>query len=237
MTCGIYKLNFKGTDKVYIGQSIFIENRYKAHLRSLRKNSSPIKIQTAYNTFGIPSLEILTECLIEELNTFEAETIEIWNSVDKGFNYLYCAEEIPYCRGEDNGGAIFSNEQIITVLLLLTQDSPPSTFEIRKITGVSAGVINQIACLRAHTWLAETFPLEYNILKELLGTRSSRVKTAELTSAKARGIEYPELMSPIGEIYHVENVNKFARDYKLDCGALCNVLNKKAKSTKGWTLA
>lgn len=37
MTTGIYCLRFKGTDKVYVGQSNNIIYRFNQHIRSLKK--------------------------------------------------------------------------------------------------------------------------------------------------------------------------------------------------------
>lgn len=62
MTCGIYIMSFKGTDKVYIGKSKSIETRANSHMFLFRKNRAPYKLQQAYNTFGNPDLEILEKC-------------------------------------------------------------------------------------------------------------------------------------------------------------------------------
>jgi len=102
MTIGIYKLNFKGTDKVYIGQSKNIESRFNSHISALRAGYSTKKLLEAYNSFGTPTIEILCECRIEELNDFENETIEIYNAVDNGFNASYTAGNYPPNPGQLN---------------------------------------------------------------------------------------------------------------------------------------
>ena len=51
MTTGIYQLVFKGTDKVYIGQSIDIEHRYKGHISCLQLGKGVSKLQNAYNIY------------------------------------------------------------------------------------------------------------------------------------------------------------------------------------------
>ena len=75
MTCGIYKLNFNNTEKVYIGQSIDIESRFSKHKSALSRGVAAPKLQAAHTLYGIPNLEILTECAISELNSYEKETI------------------------------------------------------------------------------------------------------------------------------------------------------------------
>ncbi len=148
MTTGIYKLNFIGTDKVYIGKGTNIESRLARHINLLKNNSHSRKMNAAYAEFGTPIMEILCECSIEELNSFENETIEIYSSVNNGFNTLYCAEAMPdgsLCPGELNGRAKYSNIQITEVFNILV-DSPTLLYKgISSITGVSINVIEEIA--------------------------------------------------------------------------------------------
>ena len=95
MTCGIYLLRFNGTKAVYVGQSINIEERYSSHIRYMRAKTTSHKLQYAYDTYGIPTLEILVECDKELLNETENEAIAIFNSVENGFNTLSNAEDLP----------------------------------------------------------------------------------------------------------------------------------------------
>lgn len=64
MTCGIYLLRFTGLDKVYIGQSLNIEQRYRKHLQFLRNQDTKAnyRMKAAYLLYGAPQLEILCEC-------------------------------------------------------------------------------------------------------------------------------------------------------------------------------
>jgi predicted GIY-YIG superfamily endonuclease len=67
MTSGIYKLKFEGTSKVYIGQSVNIEKRFKEHIRSLKNRTSAKKLLSGFDTFGHPSIVILEECKDKDL--------------------------------------------------------------------------------------------------------------------------------------------------------------------------
>lgn len=235
MTTGIYKLNFIGTDKVYIGKGTSIESRLKRHISLLKSNTHSVKMNAAFLEFGLPSMEILAECSIDELNSFENETIEIYNAVDNGFNTLYRAEDMPdgsLCPGELNGRAKYSNIKITEVFNLLV-DSPSLLYkDISSITDVSINVIEEVARGARHTWLSKEFPERYIDLMALKGTRNSNANCA-----KTKGITYKQVKSPTGILYTVDNIYKFAQEHGLDDGNLCRLLNGKAKSVKGWKLA
>lgn len=232
MTCGIYLLSFKDTSKVYIGQSLHIEDRFAKHINKLLSNSHSVKMIAAYKEFGLPELEILEECVEEKLNELENYHIKLWNAVDNGFNSLYHAEDVPIIHlcGEDHGMSKYSNEQIKEVFFLLVEKPELIGTDIEKITKVSLGMIRMVASCSNHLWLKKEFPIEYAKLEKLMGTRVKH-------SAKDRGIAYPLIKDLQGNTYNVENTGQFARDHNLDQGNLYNVLRGVRKSHKGWTLA
>ncbi len=228
MTTGIYKLNFTGTDKVYIGKGKSIEGRLCDHLRNLRNKEHSKKMNSAYAEFGMPTLEVLCECLESELNEFENETIEIYDSVDNGFNTLYCAEDMPTGgpSGDLNGKSKYSNSKIIEVFNLLV--SRLSLKEVVTLTNVSYDVVSDVSSGVRHSWLAEEFPEKYATMLSYVGNRRL---------ASMRGVVYLKLLSPVGIVYTVENIRAFAREHELSASALCSVLNGKHIQHKGWKLA
>lgn len=307
MSIGIYKLNFTGTDKVYIGQSRRLEKRLAEHLALFRSGNHSRKMQAAYLEFGSPTLEVLCECTIEELKEFENETIEIWDAVNNGFNSAYKAGEYAPMYGELHGNSKYSNLQILEVLDLLVQ-YPPLTFnDITKITGVSLYVISDISSIKTHNWLLEASPIKYNLLVSLKGNRNkgdtstssvySNSKIIEVfnlltedtliglhtisnitkvsycvvasissgnnhtwlkdmypdkykllinrkglrssvsNSAISKGIVYPLIQDPDGNMYSINNTRKFAMEHNLNPSHLGKVLNGKAKTHRGWKLA
>lgn len=226
MTIGIYRLCFNGTDRCYIGQSVNIENRYKQHLRSFNNRTAVKKLLNAYTLYGTPSLEILIECTISELNRLELEAIEIYDSYTNGFNSTNLM--YPIVKGENHGNSMYSNGQILQAAILLT-DTKNTAEKISKQTGVSVSVIRSIACLQNHSWLEEVAPDIIVKLKQILGTR---------ITAGAHRKDYPAVRSPFGIIYeNIANFNKFCYDHKLDQSHFSNLLNGKLKTHRGWTLA
>lgn len=224
MTCGIYILKFRGTDKVYIGQSIDIEDRFIKHKSALNRNVAAPKLQNAYHTYGSPSLEILCECSIQQLNALEKEAIEIFNSVDYGFNTLYESGN-PVLYGDKAGTAKYTNEQYIQVLKLLVHTNPSfSKREIESMTGISISVIRHIAALESHAWLSEICPKEYAVLKSI-----------KLDSKYFRGKQYPKLKSPEGIEYEVTHVSDFAKQHGLLQPKVTELLKGTRNTHKGWT--
>lgn len=230
MTIGIYCLRFKGTDKVYIGQSDNIEGRrYQEHLLSFKKKTAAHKLLQAYLMYGEPILDILCECTLEDLNSTENEAIEIFNAVDNGFNSLEKAGMMPIHYGELSSNSTHTNEQIIKAFNLLI-DFPDMPFkDVSKSTEVSLGVLWTISKSTNHLWLEEQFPERYARLRALKGCRSKN-------SAKTKGIIYPPIISPEGNIFIVENVNKFAKENNLNIGHLGSVLRGSRPTHKGWKL-
>jgi len=232
MSCGIYALKFKGTDKVYIGQSVNIEYRYKKHIQSLKRNSSNYKLQNAYNEYGIPKLDILVEINKEDLNSYENETIQIYNSVINGFNIAEYADI--HSEGDKNPASKYSNEQIYKVFNLLL-DLSYRYKDIELLTNVSISTIRHIANGEAHTWLKDKYPDNYKILESYKGS----LRQQATNSSYQKGITYPNIVSPSGQEYSITNVSAFAREHNLDPSSLRKVLTKTPKylTHKGWKLA
>lgn len=236
MTCGIYKLSFNGTNEVYIGKSKNIEYRFTQHLYKLNKNTSSKKLQMAYSLYGTPTVEILAECKEAELNEFEKETIDIWDSVKSGLNTYDENRGTPAQfreRGEDSASSIYTNKQILEVLNYLVDQPNLTAIQVAEETGVNVSTIRAISTLNEHKWLKEAEPLKYAILESLKGMKAKASKF----SSKALGKIYPDLLSPEGVVYpSLENVKAFCREHGLQDTNLRLVLNGTRKQHKGWKL-
>lgn len=232
MTCGIYRLIFPNTSKVYIGQSKNIENRVKSHIAAMRASTSSNKLNEAYLVYGTPTIEVLLECEEKELNYYEDEAIEIFDAVDKGFNSCKKSGGGSSLCGEDRSTSVYTNEEIIVAFNALLEYYYTHTLdEISVLIGVSKAVLNQIGTGVKHKWLKEYFPERYAELLARKGTKKSAIQ-----SAQARGIMYPSIVSPQNIEYKVTNVSSFSKEHGLDCGNLNRLLNGKAKSHRGWKI-
>lgn len=91
-TSGIYKIENLVDGKVYIGQSVNLQNRLTSHKSDLKHNRHHnTYLQHAYNKYGVENFDfsIIHECSIEELDELERYYIvDVYDSTnrDKGYN-------------------------------------------------------------------------------------------------------------------------------------------------------
>lgn len=229
MTCGIYKLNFPRTGLVYIGKSINIERRFNQHINKFKSNKyGNSKLQWAYNLYGIPTYEILHVCKESDLDFQEIQYISLFNSLDKGLNSIPGGQPTPVMSGIANPNAQYKEEDYFNVLYFLGEPGYSIT-EIAELTNVSKYVVQHIASREAHFWLKDKYPELYNKMVE--------VSTKGRRSSEQRGIIYPLIKSPSGEIYEVKHQTNFAKEHGLLQSKLCEVLHGNRKRHLGWTLA
>jgi len=89
---GIYKIT-SPSNKVYIGQSIDIERRFRHYKRMVCKEQ--IKIFNSMLKYGVDAhiFEILELCDTEDLNNRERHYQDLYDSVANGLNLLYVKSE------------------------------------------------------------------------------------------------------------------------------------------------
>lgn len=230
----IYKLNFKGTDRVYIGQTIDLSRRLRCHINLFKKQRGAKKLQEAYNLYGNPSVEVLIDGLItqKEIDGAEDEAIEIFDSANNGFNtHTKSRAGFTACFGELNGNSKFSNSEIVEFMLYMLKYRETRLKDAASTFGMSYVTADEICRGIKHKWLSIEYPEQHTELLSIIGTRSKAV------TAKDRGIEYPSIYSPEGLKYNVEAVRQFAKEHGLNSSCLCAVLNGKSKTHKGWSLS
>ena len=236
MTIGIYKLVFNGTTSVYIGQSLNIERRFSQHKYGLKSGTHSKKLMRAYSLYGLPSLEILSECGKKELNTQELECIEVYNSIQEGFNEHPNTAGGGCLYGNDNSRSLYSEDTVLLVVLTLVNNPELTQRQVSETLQVGLSFVEHVSAGNTGRYIQNTYPLEYSKLMSLKGNRYTKDKISNSSSAKARGIVYPKIVSPEGVSYSVDNIRKFGRDHNLNNGDLCQVLNKRKATIKGWKL-
>ncbi len=88
---GIYKIQNKINGKIYIGQSVNIDKRFRKH-KSVYKNPKfkhyHYPLYQDMRKYGLDnfSFEVVEECLEEELNEKEIQYIKYFQSFDFGYN-------------------------------------------------------------------------------------------------------------------------------------------------------
>ena len=103
MSCGIYKITNKINNKVYIGQSINMEQRWKKHQNS----KDDFLIHKAINKYNIVNFEftILEECPQSDLDEKERYWINYYNSqAPNGYNMI---------DGGSNGAGLAKGKKVL----------------------------------------------------------------------------------------------------------------------------
>lgn len=86
---GIYKITCLKSSKIYVGQAIDIEDRWKTHIQCLNRNKHHnIHLQRAWNKYGKSNFtfEIIEICEQQKLNDREIYWIKELDSFKNGYN-------------------------------------------------------------------------------------------------------------------------------------------------------
>lgn len=160
MITGIYKITNKINGKSYIGQSIYIERRWKDEkcaISNPNDNEYNRVITQAFRKYGIENFEfeVIEECEKEKLNEREKYWIDYYDTYHNGYNSTV---------GGDN--AITSqkiNQNDLEKIIYLLQANEISEQEISQLTGYSIGTISEIN--RGHIWKQDnlTYPLRTRV--------------------------------------------------------------------------
>ena len=143
MSCGIYKITNLINNKSYIGQSIYIENRWnKEKVRAFSVESSEYNktLSQAFRKYGIEnfSFEIIEECEKEELNEKEQYYINFYNTYFDGYNETTGGQS-----GNNNYSMKISKENLLEIYNLLMNTDIPQK-DIAEKFNVGQDVISTI---------------------------------------------------------------------------------------------
>lgn len=138
MSCGIYKIVNLINNKVYIGQSINIEDRFRHHKNTaFNKNAEAYKypLYQAIRKYGIENFkfEIIEECSVSDLDKKENFYMEQYNSLSYGYNQVYAQQ----------AGTKKTPKEIVEIQQLLL-NSNISTIDIGKQYNLSDRSIRSI---------------------------------------------------------------------------------------------
>lgn len=89
MSIGIYKIKNLLNGKLYIGQSVDIESRWRIHVVELKNNCHHnARLQNAWNKYGEENFDfsIIEECKSDQLNVREIYWIDKLDSYKNGYN-------------------------------------------------------------------------------------------------------------------------------------------------------
>lgn len=236
MTTGIYRLVFKGTNKVYVGQAKNIEKRYTEHLYTFKHKLASKKLQQAYHQYGEPTYDILCECTEEELTENENLAIDVCNAYRDGFNTLRVeGGSTRGLTGLQHPGSKYSKILILRVFSLLYTTTIPYSHIALKLGLSNQYLVNNIASGLHHLWLKTEYPIQFQkMLDNKIVRNNTNLKT--LTETK-------QIKSPNGEIHNISNIAEFcrsqpdlAKNLVSAKSSIAKVLRGVKPSHLGWTV-
>lgn len=150
--CGIYAIKNTINNKVYIGQSVNIFLRWKAHLYSSASNTAAdnnVKIHCAMRELGQNNffLEIIEETTKEQLNEKEKYWIAVYDSFNNGYNGSLGGTNV---QGENNPRSKLTKEDVITIRTLYRNKIP-----FREVFKLYDGIISKRGLQKV--WHCETW--------------------------------------------------------------------------------
>ena len=136
---GIYKITNKITNQCYIGQSIDIARRWRAHKLAAKNNTVDAPLYKAIKEYGLENFEfeILIECQPKELNQLEKKYICLYDSYINGYNQTSGG------AGSSNCCVKISNESLLEIYDLLLNTNIPM-IQIAEAYGVGNDTISEI---------------------------------------------------------------------------------------------
>lgn len=233
MTIGIYALYWEEQDLTYVGQSQHIEARFSEHLNLMGNGAhTNYKVQNTYNLYGKPTLITLEKCNINMCNELEIYWTKELDSL-YGANGLNIIEAGAVGFGPNSNSSKYSKIKILLAFrsLYLSSNNYKTYDILANELGVHKSLLQDIITGASHIWLKTAYSNSY---KRMLSNRVKRRKCINVLSHI--GCNIPILVSKEGIQVEVINIREFSKLYGLSNSHVCNVINKKRKSHKGWTL-
>jgi group I intron endonuclease len=236
-TCGVYLIRCKTTDKVYIGESRYIERRWSVHKHHLNHNTHKRKtLQSDWNFFGKDDfefiiLEVVSEKLLMERSQWYMDHFECTNPL-KGYNLepnaissigskrkslteehkFKCGESIKR-RWKEDRNCFLKNRK-------------PTTEEVKV----------KISESKKNLWKDASFKAKmYKIKSDHARTELGRsnILKANAAAVTVRSLYYI-VSSPSKQTWLVKNLAKFCRAFELKRTSLEDVVQGRTPSCYGW---
>ena len=199
---GIYKIQNKVNNKIYIGQSICIEKRWKEHQNNafnINTHTYNYPLYRAIRKYGLENFQftVIEETSIENLTEEEQYWIDYYNTLNPNLGYNL-VPAIDSKKGENCNWAILNNQDTQLIISLIQQTS--LTFiEIGKMFNVSGSCIEDINKGRRRRQENLSYPLRSNA--KAMAHRGEKQNTATLTECQVLEIRNRYVNEDVKTIY------------------------------------
>jgi len=235
---GIYKITNKINNKVYIGQSINIEQRWGQHKRNaFNENCHTYNypLYRAIRKYGIENFtfEIIEECSSEILTVKEQQWIDYYNSLNSQYGYNI-VPAIDSKKGENCNWAMLTNQQFDIIVSLLKETNILMT-DIGKMFNVSGSCIEDINKGRRRHQDNIDYPIRKNSRSN--AHQGERQNTAILTTTDVMIIRNRYVNEEMKDIYEdYKDKISYSQMKKICYGSAWKHLPCYKKRLKTWIL-
>jgi group I intron endonuclease len=229
LNSGIYLIKNNINNKVYVGSSVNIKNRWSVH-RSLLTNNKhdSIKLQNSWNKYGSENFtfEILEFC-DENIRQVEEQWISYFDSFYKGYNMVEYTVTPSLGKSPNQETRSKQAKAKEKPFSLLNPDGKLITgYNLEKFAkdnNLHASSLHKVHKGKARYYKGWTSPVYYR----------KKLKTGG-KGPKNSNNKYFEFISPEGNIVKAECLNELCRQYKLLANNMTNVYYGKQSHHKGW---
>jgi hypothetical protein len=109
MNSGIYKFFFK-SGHFYIGKSIHIDTRWEQHKKKMELGKAAAPVQRCYDTYGMPTFEVLLDCHEDHIDILENIFISI---LHRDFSHIMLNTSIPLGYDQHYCDTILNNSDLL----------------------------------------------------------------------------------------------------------------------------
>lgn len=163
-------------------------------------------------------------------------SVGVLYTISNGMAHQYLAEIIPdfYARLKLRKLPMYTHQRKYSddVYIAIFKDLVHTNDKLNIIAkkyDVTDTVVEEISAGTTHTWLKEMYPTDWEILIQ---------KKKSRRQMQHQGNPYPAVKDPEGNIFIIEsNAKRFAIEHALHPGHFGDLLRRKIKQHKGWTLA
>lgn len=216
---GIYKYQNKINGRIYIGQSLDIDRRYKQHLYdAANRPDRGTGVDLAIKKYGIENFDfmIIEECPVELLDEREKYWIAYYNSFLDGYNRTPGGSVL---RGNEHPKAILNEDEVWEIRELYGMKVKRSdVFKMFQDTGITERGFLKI-------WNCETWPnvhadvyTEENKAwhKKQVGHGEDQIGLSSLD----RAIKQEEINQWLQDYQNGQSINAIAKKYNRDNGTV-----------------
>lgn len=203
---GIYKFTNKINNKIYIGQSTNLENRYQSHKRNYL-NSKLTAYNSAFyqalrkygfNNFDYEILEASDSFSIDDLNNLEIKYIKLYDSYNNGYNMNP--------GGSNTGCNFFISENIILQIKKDLKENKLTLTDITKKYNISSvGIISSINQGKSYSFIGE---YQYPIRSH------EEMKKTQQGGNNGRAIFSDKEVLKLRERFQTQTLEEIFKDYK-----------------------